>query len=194
MTKKKRFHSIGIIAEDRSDVDSTRVLINKITCNNRIGIKSFVGKGCGKLKKKCSAWAGQLKERGCYKLILIHDLDRNDIVDLRIKIDMAIYPCPINKYLICIPVQELEAWLLSDPDGIKDAMKLRKAPKVKGLPENIDSPKEYLGKIIHIYSDGEIIYINTKHNQKIAHALSIDKAKRCPSFSPFHDFLQLHCK
>lgn len=87
----------------------------------------------------------------------------------------------------------MEAWLLSDPGAIKSAMKLRKTPNIKGLPENINSPKEYLGEVIRVASNGEIIYINTAHNEKIAQMLSVERAKtRCPSFVPFHDFIQEH--
>lgn len=181
---------VGIIAEDDSDVGSVRILIHRISGNYRIGTKKFIGKGCGKIKRKCNAWADLLRKRGCSALIVIHDLDNNSIRELYNKIEIALSPCPIKKYLICIPVQELEAWLLCDPTAIKGAMKLRKEPKVNGIPENINSPKEYLGSIIYKASDSEKIYLNTKHNESIATALSISKALRCPSFKPFYKFIK----
>jgi hypothetical protein len=190
---KKTVPIVGIIAEDYCDVDSIRVLIHRIAKNSRIGIRQFVGKGCGKIMRKCHAWSRQLKQKGCTLLILIHDLDRNTLTDLRGKIRSALNPCSINNHLICIPVQELEAWLLSDPAAIKAAMNIRKVPNVTGRPENINSPKEYLGQIIYRASNGEKIYLNTKHNEKISEELSISKAvKRCPSFVPFNNFVQEH--
>lgn len=193
MSKGSVSPRIGIIAEDYSDVGSVKILIHRISGNSRIGTKKFIGRGCGKIKRKCNAWAYQLKLKGCSALIVIHDLDNNAIANLYKNIETSLSPCPIEKHLICIPVQELEAWLLSDPDAIKRAMKLKKAPKVKGIPEGINSPKEYLGSIILKASDGEKIYMNTVHNESIATALSISKALHCPSFKPFHHFVKLFC-
>jgi hypothetical protein len=188
---KTRCPNIGIIAEDESDVESAKVLIHRIANNERIGIKKFVGKGCGRIKRKCNSWANQLKQKGCSSLIVIHDLDSHILNDLYLKIQKALEPCAIVNYLICIPVQELEAWLLSDPDAIKNGMNLKKLPKVKGHPETINSPKEHLGELIRKFSSGEKIYINTKHNEKIAKELSIEKAtKLCPSFVHFRNFVE----
>ena len=187
----KRIQRVGVIAEDYSDADSVGVLIHRLTNYDRIGIKRFVGKGCGKIKKKCYKWSEQLRQRGCSLLVLIHDLDENNLADLRTTLNDALNPCPITIHLICIPVQEFEAWLLSDPNAIKTAMHLNKAPKIKGQPETISSPKEHLGELIYIASKGEKVYINTKHNSKITETLSIDLVRsKCPSFIPFYDFVQ----
>ena len=187
--------TVGIIAEDESDVNSARILIHRIAENNRIEIKKFVGGGCGKLRRKCSAWSHQLHQKGCSILIIIHDLDRNILSELNNKIQDLITPCPIRKNLICIPVQEFEAWFLSDLNAIQKSLKLRKTPKMKGYPENIHSPKETLGRLILKASDGEKDYINTTHNEIIAAHLSIEKAKRiCPSFRPFNNFIVEHLK
>lgn len=190
---KTRFPHVGIIAEDDSDVASAKVLIHRIANNEQIGIKKFVGKGCGRIRRKCNAWANQLKQKGCSALIVIHDRDSNILTDLHIKIKAALDPCAIANYLICIPVQEFEAWLLSDPDAIKSGMNLHHKPNIKGLPETINSPKEHLGELIRKASKGEKIYMNTKHNEKIAEKLSIKKvAQRCPSFVPFRNFIKEH--
>jgi hypothetical protein len=191
MTKRNK--TIGVIAEDDSDVESVKVLVHRIANNPNIGIKKSVGKGCGKIKRKCFGWSGDLKRRGCSLLILIHDRDTNNLNDLKTKIHNALNPCPIRIFLICIPIQELEAWLLSDPKGIQTALHMKKPPKVKGLPETINSPKERLGELIRIASQGEIEYINTEHNPKIAEKISINLVKeKCPSFKPFYDFVQLN--
>jgi len=188
---KTRFPHVGIIAEDDCDVESAKVLIHRIANNNQIGIKKFVGQGCGRIMRKCNSWANQLKKRGCSVLIVIHDCDTNPLTDLYIKIKKALEPCIIANYLICIPVQEFEAWFLSDPDAIKTGMNLKKKPNIKGLPETINSPKEYLGKLIRKFSEGEKIYTNTKHNEKIAKKLSIEKVtKLCPSFVLFRNFIE----
>ncbi len=184
---------IGIIAEDDSDFLSARMLIKRISANNKLTAHKFLGKGCGKIKKKCNAWAKVLNKKGCGTLVLIHDSDTNNPDRLRTELKIALSPCPIQNHLICIPIQEFEAWFLSDPDAIKSGLKLRKAPSIKGLPEQIDSPKEFLGELVHRTSNGEKIYINTKHNEKISQFLSIKKVlNRCPSFSSFYCFIRKH--
>jgi hypothetical protein len=186
----RRLPKVGIIAEDDSDVDSVRVLIHRLVQNEHIGIKRRVGNGCGKINRKCRAWSEDLKRRGCSLLILVHDLDSEQLNDLIGQITQALDPCPIGRHLICIPVQEFEAWLLSDPAAIRSSMNLNRTPNVAAPPETINHPKEYLGELILRSSDGEKIYINTRHNPKIAAALSITRVLgRCPSFVPFHDFV-----
>jgi Domain of unknown function (DUF4276) len=192
---KKAPPPVGIIAEDDSDFISARVLVKRIALNNNIKFHKFFGKGCGKIKKKCHAWSNELSKRGCKTLVLIHDSDSKRSDDLREMLRKALAPCPIKNHLICIPVQEFEAWLLSDPEAIKKGLNLRKKPIVKGLPENINSPKEHLELLVDRASNGEKIYINTKHNIKIAELLSITKAMRlCPSFAPFYKFIHEYIK
>jgi hypothetical protein len=189
----KRGRKVGVIAEDDSDVDCVEVLIRRLTNNAHIGIKHYTGKGCGKIRRKCHAWSEQLKQRGCSLLVLIHDRDDNNIRDLLTALNQALNPCPIATHLICIPVQEFEAWLLGDPDAIKNAMHLDNVPRIRWQPETINAPKEYLGRLIDRVSKGEKIYIHTKHNPKITQMLSIDLVRsKCPSFAPFYDFVQLN--
>jgi hypothetical protein len=179
---------VGIIAEDVSDISSIIVFIKRII-NKQIGSKSFSSKGCGKLKRKCSVWAEQLKLRGCNALIIVHDLDENNLHELYNYLQESISPCPFKKYFICIPVKELEAWFLSDPEAIQKTFGLQKKPNIKGLPETINSPKEYLEDLVYRYSDKRS-YINTTHNAKISEHTSLDLLKKkCPSFVRFYDFV-----
>lgn len=186
---KCAIRSIGIIAEDESDFCSIRILIQRLANTESISMKRFLGKGCGKIKRKCNSWANQFIIKGCSHLIIVHDLDTNNVKLLYEQISNALNPNPFKNYLICIPVQELEAWLLSDPEAIRKGMKLRKTPKIKYHPESINSPKEYLEKVVHQASDGEKIYIPTNHNEKIASELSLKKAKKCSSFIPLSEFI-----
>ena len=48
---------LGIIAEDYCDVDVLKYLTLRLLHRRGLGFKCFVGKGCGKLKRKCRAWA-----------------------------------------------------------------------------------------------------------------------------------------
>jgi len=120
-------------------------------------------------------------------------LDNGEVGHLTKKINKALCPCDIPNCLICIPVQELEAWLLSDPDAIRAALNLPVSPNIKHPPETINSPKEHLGNLISRASKREKIYMNTVHNEKIAKHVSIDRLRaKCPSFLPFDRFIQQH--
>jgi hypothetical protein len=57
---------MGIIAEDDSDVAVLRELTLSLLKPSRIGFKHFVGHGCGKLRRKCRAWACNLVRQGCH--------------------------------------------------------------------------------------------------------------------------------
>lgn len=69
-----RIKCIGIIAEDNSDFEASSILIKRIIEKSKIGFKKAVSNGCGKLKRKASDYAIDLKKRGCDMLIVIHDL------------------------------------------------------------------------------------------------------------------------
>jgi hypothetical protein len=188
MTKVK---SIGIIAEDNSDYETSKVLIKRIIKKDNISFKKAIGNGCGKIKRKALDYSRDLKNRGCNLLILLHDLDRNQLVTLKAELDCKLEDSYIQNYFVCIPIEEIEAWLLSDPNGIKVALNLRRAPNVKGQPEQIPSPKEKLEELVSICSNKEKVYLNTKHNELIASKICIDTVKqKCNSFQLLHDFLQ----
>lgn len=182
---------VGIIAEDDSDIVSLKVLISRISGNSRLSTAHQVGRGCGTIKKKCRGWANVLAEKGCTSLVLVQDLDNNRLATLKRELQSALGLSPIKNSLIVIPVREIEAWLISDPAGIKTALNLKKLPRVTDDTESVMNPKEYLEEVVDKASEYKKIYQNTQHNCLIAQEISIDLIyKKCPSFVPFHDFVQ----
>ncbi|NTW45892.1 MAG: DUF4276 family protein [Candidatus Moranbacteria bacterium] len=187
----KRKPRVGIIAEDRSDIECVRALIFRITNDNKIGVDGMAKNGCTMLVRKCGHWAVNLHEKGCNLLIVIHDSDGKDPRAIHNRIELALHACPIVKKIITIPVEEIEAWLLADPNAIKKGINLDKIPKINRNVEQISSPKEFLEDIIDKTSNREKIYINSKHNAMIARNIDIEKIKeKCPSFLPFLKFVQ----
>lgn len=180
---------VGLIAEDESDIDALKELIKRITGKPNIGFKHFVGRGCGKIKRKADDWARQLKSKGCKVLFVIHDLDRNNHDDLLNLITNNLHPFIITDTLINIPIEEMEAWFLSDEKGLKQALNLKKVTRVYHHPETITSPKEVLGIEIEKASNDTKIYLNTKHNTIIAKTIDINIVKaKCNSFKKLYDF------
>ena len=185
---------IGIIAEDASDINTIDVFIRKIT-NAKYSIKSFRGDGCGKIVGKCHAWSQNLFEQGCRYLLIFHDLDMNNLTQLRAKLASALGDSPIERHLIVIPVREIEAWLLADHAAITAAMKLKTAQKSIANPETIQNPKERLARLVYEKSQHARRYINTVDNVKIANeSKPANLLMRCPSFVPFYNFIATYIR
>lgn len=181
---------IGIIAEDNSDFETAKILIKRILNRDNLSFKKAVGNGCGKLRRKALDYAIDLRKRGCDMLILIHDLDKHVHRELLEDLHLKLEDAPIDKKFVCIPIEELEAWFLGDPQAIKNTFNLARIPRFKGRPETINSPKETLGEQIYLCSNKSTIFLNTKHNQKIAAHICIETVKqRCPSFDLLHNFV-----
>ncbi len=181
---------IGIIAEDNSDFETAKILLKRILNRDNLCFKKAIGNGCGKLRRKALDYAVDLRKRGCDMLILIHDLDRNTHQELLTDLTKKLEYAPIDKKFICIPIEELEAWFLSDPESIKTTFNLARQPKFRGRPETVQSPKEKLGEQIYLCSNKSTIFLNTKHNQRIAERLTIDIIReKCPSFNLLHNFV-----
>jgi hypothetical protein len=106
---------------------------------------------------------------------VVHDLDRNkttmelnDENQLRARLEKVLINNPITYKSIIIPIEELEAWLLSDRAS---------------NPEKIINPKNELRKLDRNY--------RTADNTKIAEKITIDHiARQCPSFKPLQEFLK----
>ena len=179
---------VGLIAEDNSDIEVVIEILAKYMKKCDFSTKKFVGQGCGKLKQKCQSWAENLLEQGCDHVLIFHDLDGNDEKQLRLLIEKKVSKKKFPNSCIVIPIQELEAWLLSDRNAIQSVFNLKKMPPQIKNCEIINSPKEHLRDIV--WSLGQKRYINTTHNKKIAERLSLDNLKRCSSFRPLDIYIK----
>ena len=186
-----KIKGIGLIVEDNSDYNSLKILISRVLGISNLTFKKVIGNGCGKIKRKALAWSELLHTRGCNLLILVHDLDRNNLNDLKSELSKSIKESPIKNKLICIPIEEMESWLLSDPKNLKNTFSLKRIPKIGTQPESIASPKERLRDYIYQCSNKEVLYLNTKHNERIANTISLKLLrKRCPSFEELANFIE----
>ena len=93
-----------------------------------------------------------------------------------------------SSWLVVIPKEELEGWLLSDANAINNVYGIKNFPKVPN-PEAVQSPKEYLED--QVYKVGKKRYMQTRDNPKIASDIQINKVlEKCPSFAQLHDFIK----
>lgn len=184
---------LGIIAEDQSDVAVVKVLTERLR-GSSIAVKSFVGNGCGRIVGKSEAWSRDLWRAGCNFLLVVHDLDERSYGELEIELNRAIARSPIGRFSIVIPVKEIEAWLLSDELAISKYFNLKKRLKHIANPENVDKPKERLGRLIYQATSGAKRYVNSIHNEKIAKEVTLSKLRRCRSFGRLEDFVKQHLR
>lgn len=185
MIKSRR---IGIIAEDKSDVDVMYELTRKIVDEREFSFASFVGHGSGKLRKKCGSWAQSLVEKGCDDIVIVHDLDRNDERKLREFLEGELLDTVAASTLVLIPIREIEAWLLSDPRTLQSLFRMRTSPKLPRNPESIEDPKRLLSRIVNQHSKST--YVNTVHNKKIAESIALSSLERCGSFMRYPEFIR----
>jgi uncharacterized protein DUF4276 len=183
---------IGIIAEDKSDVDVLRMILLKYVKDDSFCIKKIAAGGCGKLRRKCAKWASMLKQMGCNHLFVIHDLDERDEEELRRKLETLLSSSAFVNALVVIPTKEMEAWLLSDSAAIKNTFNLKGKVKITTNVEMIDNPKERLRDLI--WKKGKKRYLNTVHNKKIANIISLKALRKCESFKPLDVYIKRYLR
>jgi hypothetical protein len=66
MGASKKSIKIGVIAEESNDVEVLYEYTGKLIPANTFSFAQFVGHGCGKLRRKCRAWAGELDSPWLY--------------------------------------------------------------------------------------------------------------------------------
>lgn len=181
---------LGIIAEDSTDYEALRTIAQRLV--EGLGTKKRVGDGCAKIVKKLPTWLEGLRRDGCTHYAVVHDLDRDkDRNELRSEATLrnalrekaSLTP----NTLICIPVEELEAWFWADG---KLLSKLAKKPTQGVLrPETIERPKEQLIRLSR--AGGTRPNYTTNDNARLAQALDLDTARRaCPSLEAFCAFVE----
>jgi hypothetical protein len=173
---------IGIIAEDDSDVAVLREVTLALLKPHRIGFKQFVGDGCGKLRRKCAAWARNLVQQGCPWIVVVHDLDVQDERELHASLTDAIAPARAKASVVLIPKREIEAWLLYDGRAIAAAFNENRPPRLPGKPESLLDPKKHLRDLI--WTKYRKDCLNTVHNPMIAKHIDVSLLKPSASFAP----------
>ncbi len=185
----------GVLAEDMTDCDAIGVLIVRIAQQVRadpVSLSKDAGKGCSRLRKAAEPKLKLMARDGCAAAVLVHDLDRdpnngelNDEAALRRKLEAIAWPAQLRK-LICIPVEELEAWFWSDPAVLEEVG--RGNGKAHPSPHLIRQPKEKLIRL-SIGANKKPRY-STNDNGELAKKLDLSLcAQRCASFRMLKEFV-----
>jgi hypothetical protein len=186
---------IGILAEDQTDCATVGTLVRRLVAaagRPRIAIRTIGYKGCAKLEKKAEADLKLLAREGCSAVVIVRDLDRNpanntlnDEHALRERLGTIAVPAGVER-LVCIPVEELEAWFWSDPEIVREVTrgKGREHPE----PHRIVKPKEALQRLSR-GDNGKHRY-STNDNPALAGRLDMALcARRCRAFQDLRDFV-----
>jgi hypothetical protein len=188
--------SIGVLAEDETDCDTIDVLVRRTLKDvfaAPVKIKKHWGKGCARLRRMAAAKMNAMAHDGCQAAILVHDLDRdcnnnmlNDEATLRAELSQIDVPSGLER-LICIPVEELEAWFWCDPVIVQAVG--RGTGKADPSPHLISKPKEKLQKLSR--GANKRPRYSTNDNSELAKGLNLALcAQRCPAFREMADFVR----
>lgn len=187
-----RARRVGVLGEDRSDVETLATLVRRIVPGVGVRQRAPATGGCSMLRRKLPTFMRELALQGCGAIVVVHDLDRspdngelNDEAALRTKLAGLRPPEGVER-LICIPIEELEAWFWAD-QGVLDLVG-RGLGQAHPSPHRIARPKEKLYGL-SMRAHRKPIY-STNMNPLLAEKLALEVcADRCPSFRELRDFL-----
>lgn len=185
---------VGVMGEDRTDTDTLTVLVRRIVPGVGVDARApAVGKaGCAALRKRAPDFARELVAHGCSALVLVHDLDRDgnngelkDEEELRRALARLI-PAELGPRLICIPVEEMEAWFWACQTALDRVGK--GFARASASPHLVKQPKEALVRL-SARAHRKPVY-STNMNRAMAEVLDLDSCTaRCPSFRGLREFL-----
>jgi hypothetical protein len=187
----------AVIAEDLTDCDAIAVLIKRIAEENGAptpGVRKTGEAGCARIPKKLAAHLSMHAAAGCTAAVVANDLDRsrvtntlNDEAVLRAKLQ-ACLPTGCITSLICIPIEEIEAWFWSDQRVLDRVSGTPGKAKAVAEPHRVACPKEKLQKLSR--GGNRKPRYGTNDNKDLARVLNLDLcAKKCPAFAQLRDFV-----
>ncbi|WP_437951844.1 DUF4276 family protein [Sorangium sp. So ce296] len=190
-------NAIGVLGEDDTDCRTVKVLIRRIVSEQvDVRVRAPSKGGCAALRRSARGFMAELRDKGCGAIVLVHDLDRNpangqlnDEAGLRAGLESISVPSGVLR-LICIPVEELEAWFWAD-QRVLDLVG-KGVGRAVVSPENVRKPKEAL-RDLSWKAHYKPVY-STNDNWRLAEYLDIELcARKCRSFRELRDFALQVC-
>lgn len=188
---------IGVLGEDATDCSALRVILKRIV-PKEVGVRTKAppSGGCSALRRKAASYMEELRDSGCSAIVLVHDLDQDpenfqhkNVHEVRAQLQRILVPKGID-YLICIPMEELEAWFWAD-QAILDRI-AKGLAKASAAPHTIRDPKGELRRL-SARGHGKPIY-STNMNEELAQDLDLEEcARRCEAFRDLRTFALQAC-
>jgi hypothetical protein len=184
----------AIIGEDRSDINTLKVLVRRLANDNSISIHGKGYEGCAQMLRKGAVQLAMFSRApmNCKRFIVCYDSDGNNPSDRRKEvISKILVPSGVDgAFCVVIPVEELEAWILADLQAVNHVIKGWKPTEDYANPEREKDPKELIERLSR---DSKKVprYSNAVHNERVAVHVNLAKvADRCPSFVPLVEFVR----
>jgi hypothetical protein len=172
------------------------ILARRVTEPRKFAIRKRSGAGCSRIPRKAAQWMRDLADRGCDHIVIVNDLDRNQATnelndhEALSKTLHGIQVPPLVKRLVCIPVEEIEAWFWADDKVVKHVG--RGKGSAHPSPHKLARPKETLAKLSR--DAGRKPRYSTNDNPELAKMLNIDVcASRCSAFGDLVGFFGAIC-
>ena len=176
---------VGILGEHSSDAECIKVLLKRILDNQGLSVKAKGFDGCGDLLKKGARHIALLANLGCDKFVVVIDADDFDGNERRRLASRLVRDADrTGTSIVVVPIQEIESWILADPDAISSVIKQLSIPDIVN-PEEIESPKEWLvGQSKSKRS--RPLYNPTANNPPVCCHINLETlARKCKSFRIF---------
>lgn len=179
----------GVIGEDKSDVESLKVLIKRIASDNSLTVRTKGFSGCGEMLRKGASHIRLFERLGMSRFIICYDADGADPDERRnVAISRIAVPAGVTDFCIVVPVQEIESWILADLSAVTNVI-LSWRPEDHGNPESVADPKEQIERMSR-GANKKPRYSHATHNPIVVRYLDLDKIyQKCPSFRPLRDFV-----
>jgi Domain of unknown function (DUF4276) len=189
---------IGVLGEDATDCRALRVILQRILPKG-VGVKTQAppSGGCSALRRKAASYMQALRDAGCSAIVLVHDLDQDpersqpkNVHEVRAQLQRIPVPAGID-CLICIPMEELEAWFWADQATLDRIAKGH--GKASTAPHTIRDPKGELRRLSARAHGKKPVY-STNMNEELAKDLDLEVcAERCEAFRELRSFALQAC-
>jgi hypothetical protein len=188
---------LGVLAEDGNDCDVIHVLVRRL-CEARgmsgraLHVHNRAHGGSGNLRRNAERWFAEVAAAGCSAAILVHDLDRDPVSgqlkdEAGLARELAAKRVPRGlRRLVCIPVEEIEAWFFSTESILRKlgGEKARAHPS----PHLIADPKKKLTDLSR--GANRRPRYSPNDNPRLAEDLDLAEcARRCPAFRALAAFV-----
>ena len=182
----------AVLAEDISDADVISAIIKAIKNDLSVTVLKKGYGGAGQLFKQGSEQIRAFRNaKACRKFIVCYDSDGFNAAERKDRIIKEIIrPSGVEaNFCALVPIQEIEAWFLSDLSAVKKVFPRFDSTNSVVNPESVLDPKEYLRRNIGKL-EPRPKYVNAIHSPQIAAKLNFPLVKaKCKSFEPLFDFV-----
>ena len=182
----------GIIGEDRSDVETLKVIVKRLAVDEHLPVKIKGYGGCGELLRKGAKQLKAFADLGCTKLIACYDADGPDFRQRFHQLMESVVNASGVQEKCCAVIQlhELEAWIIAYIGAVTNVFSSWNTNPITSAPESVPNPKEFLESLSRA-ENKKPRYSHAVHNEKIALHLDLQRVyDRCPSFRGLAGFVR----